>query len=314
MKDRETINLNHLRYFYEVAKAGNMRRAATRIGISQPALSKQIQALEESVGLQLFYRTPQGLRPTADGDLTASYCERLFGHLRDLEAAFAQRRQGSAGRLTIGAVHSIATHLLPDYLRRFRETNKEVRLRITPARSRGVLKALTEHRIDIGLIAEAPPSVGFVWRAFMLTPLVVVTAPDHPFAALTQDGTPMPIAQLNGADMIAFDPPAATRRVVNGYLARRSIVPRVTADCPSIESINELVVKGLGFAILPSHTVETDVANGRLKIIPVANWSLERKLYLVHLAGPPLAPAVQQFADLFPTLDPSASGAAQESS
>lgn len=302
MKDRESINLNHLRYFYEVAKAGNMRRAATRIGISQPALSKQIQALEDSLGLQLFYRTPQGLRPTADGELTASYCERLFGHLRDLEAAFEQRRKGSAGRLTIGAVHSIATHILPDYLRRFRDTNEAVRLRIIPARSRGVLKALSEHRIDIGLIAEEPPSVGFVWHAFMLTPLVVVTAPDHPFAALTKDGLPMPIGNLHKADMVAFDPPAATRRVVAGYLARHGIEPRVTADCWSIESINEFVVKGLGFAILPSHTIETDVANGRLKVIPVADWSLTRKLYLVHLAGPPLAPAVRQFADLFPTL------------
>jgi len=301
MKDRETINLNHLRYFYEVAKAGNMRRAATRIGISQPALSKQIQALEDSLGLQLFYRTPQGLRPTADGDLTASYCERLFGHLRDLESAFEQRRKGSAGRLTIGAVHSIATHILPDYLRRFRDTNDAVRLRIIPARSRGVLKALAEHRIDIGLIAEEPPSLGFVWRAFMVTPLVVVTAVDHRFAKLTADGTPMPMRELHQADMVAFDPPAATRRTVASYLARHAIEPRVTADCLSIESISEYVVKGLGFAILPSHTIEIDVAHGRLKVIPVEGWSLERQLYLVHLAGPPLAPAVAQFAALFPS-------------
>jgi len=302
MKDREPINLNHLRYFYEVAKAGNMRRAATRIGISQPALSKQIQALEDAIGLQLFYRTAQGLRPTADGEVTAAYCERLFGHVKDLEAAFEQRRKGSVGRLTVGAVHSIATHLLPSYLSRYRAANEAVRLRIIPARSRAVLRALAEHKIDIGLIAEEPPSVGYVWRAFMETPLVVVAAPDHALAEASQGGKALPIQALHHADMVAFDPPAATRRTVARYLASQGIEPRVMAECPSIESINEFVVKGLGFAILPTHAVEADLASGRLAIIPIGGWSLARKLYVVHLAGPPLAPAVKQFADLFPTL------------
>lgn len=299
MNDPHQINLNHLRYFYEVARSGNMRRAATRIGISQPALSKQVQALEDTIGLQLFYRTPKGLQPTGDGEVAFSYCERIFGHLRDLDAALDLRRKGSAGRLTIGAVHSIATHLLPGYLKSYRKDYPKVRIKVVTVRSRAVLKALSEHRIDIGLIAEEPAAAEFSWRPFMKTPLVVVASPRHPLAAETG---PIAVDRLHREDMVAFDPPAPTRRVTDRYLAKTGVEPRIIAECPSIDTMIGMVEEDIGFSILPRHCVEREVMSGKLVELPVVDWKLERTLYLVHLAGPPLSPTVRHFADLFHTL------------
>ena len=302
MNDPHHSNLNHLRYFYEVARSGNMRRAATRIGISQPALSKQIQALEDTIGLQLFYRTPKGLQPTADGDVAFSYCERIFGHLRDLEAALDLRRKGSAGRLTIGAVHSISTHLLPGYLKLYRQDYAKVRIKVVTVRSRAVLKALSEHRIDVGLIAEEPAGPEFVWRPFAKTPLVAVASPRHALAQGIAAGSTIPIERLHKEDMIAFDPPAPTRRVTERYLAKAGVEPRIMAECPAIDTMIGMVAEHMGFAVLPHHCVESEVKAGRLIVLPIADWGLERTLYLVHLAGPPLSPTVRHFADLFPTL------------
>ncbi len=299
MNDPHLINLNHLRYFYEVARSGNMRRAATRIGISQPALSKQVQALEDTIGLQLFYRTPKGLQPTADGEVAFSYCERIFGHLRDLEAALDLRRKGSAGRLTIGAVHSISTHLLPGYLKAYRQDFSKVRIKVVTVRSRAVLKALSEHRIDVGLIAEQPSSVEFSWRPFMKTPLVVVASPRHTLATATG---PITVDRLHREDMVAFDQPAPTRRVTDRHLAKLGVEPRIIAECPSIDTMMGMVEEDIGFAILPQHCVDGDVKQGKLVVLPIVDWKLERTLYLVHLAGPPLSPTVRHFADLFPTL------------
>jgi len=301
MYDAHTMNLNHLRYFYEVARAGNMRRAATRIGISQPALSKQIQALEDTIGLQLFYRTPKGLQPTADGAVAYAHCEKIFGHLRDLETSLDARRKGSAGRLTIGAVHSISTAILPHYLRRYRDSYDKVRVKIVTVRSRQVLRALEEHKVDIGLVAEQPPGDQFVWRPFGKTPLVVVASPSSALATAAAAGSISGEA-LHRSDMVAFDPAAPTRRVTDRYLAELGIEPRIMAECPSIDTIKELISEDMGFAVLPSHSVESEVKLGRLVVVPVKDWSLERTLYLVHLSGPPLAPTVRHFADLFPTL------------
>ncbi len=327
MTHRDPINLNHLRYFFEVARAGNMRRAAARIGISQPALSKQIQALEDTVGLQLFFRTPKGLQPTSDGDLAFHHCEPIFGHLRDLELALDARRTGSAGRLTIGVIHSISTHILPAYLARYREALPSMRTRVVAVRSQSVLRALEAHKVDIGLIAEKPPGAQldaqgqptrstretaagkrsalfaseFAWRAFDKAPLVVVAAPKHPLHEAAKVG-PLPASALHHADMVAFDAPAPTRRMTDRYLAKLGVEPRVMSECPSLEAIKEQVVANLGFAVLPAQCVLAEAQSGRLAVIPIQDWALERTLYIVHLAGAPLPPAVQRFADLFPTL------------
>lgn len=297
MYDSHTMNLNHLRYFYEVARAGNMRRAAAKIGISQPALSKQIQALEDTIGLQLFYRTPKGLQPTADGEVAYAHCEKIFGHLRDLELSLEARRTGAAGRLSIGVIHSISTHVLPGFVRRYREAYDKVRIKIMTVRSKAVLHALAEHKVDIGLVAEEPSGEEFTWRAFAKTPLVVVASPKSSLAGRT-----LSVEDLNKVDMVAFDPPAPTRRVTERYLASHGIEPRVMAECASLDTIKELVAADVGFAVLPAPTIELEESAGRLVRVPVKDWSLERTLYLVHLGGPSLAPTVRHFVDLFPTL------------
>jgi DNA-binding transcriptional LysR family regulator len=301
VNDVLSLNLNHLRYFYEVARAGNMRKAAVRIGISQPALSKQIQALEDTIGLQLFYRTPRGLQPTADGEVAFGHCEQIFAHIRDLELALDARRRGAAGRLTVGAIHSVASHILPAYIRRYRDAYPRVRIKITTTRSKGVLKAIDEHRVDVGIIAEAPPEDRFVFHPFRLTPLIVVASADCELARQSRGGE-LPHDALHRADMVAFDPAAPTRRVTDKHLARIGVEPRVMAECPDISTIKELVAAGVGFAILPNHSVESEVAAGRLVAIPIADWRLERTLYLAHAAGASLSPTVRHFAELFPTL------------
>jgi len=302
LDDVLSLNLNHLRYFYEVVRAGNMRKAAIRIGISQPALSKQIQALEDTIGLQLFYRTPRGLRPTGDGDVVFVHCEPIFAHIRDLEIALDARRRGAAGRLVVGAIHTVAHHILPDYVRRYRDAFPRVRIKITTTRSRAVLRALEEHKVDVGIVAELPPPDRFVGQPFRLTPLVVVAAPASDLARAAATG-PIAVDALHRADMVAFDPAAPTRRVSDKYLRSVNVEPRIMAECPDFGTIKELVARGLGFAILPDHTVTTEVRAGHLAIVDVADWSLARTLYLAHVIGTPLSPTVRHFVELFPRLD-----------
>jgi LysR family cyn operon transcriptional activator len=309
----QSLNLNHLRYFYEVARAGNMRRAALRLGVSQPALSKQIQALEDALGLPLFFRTARGLQPTDDGEVVHAHSERIFGHIRELETELDARRRGAAGRLTIGAVHSVAAHLLPPYVARYREAWAMVRLRIHTARSRGVLRALSEHRVDVGLVAEAPRSDGAAGgttlaaedlelRPIRRTPLVIVAAPKSPLG-LAGAGGPIALSALHRADMVAFDPPAPTRRVVERHLAARQVTPRVMAECPDISTLRELVVRGLGFGVVPRDAVETDLTAQRLVEVPVKGWDLSRTIALAHGPLASLSPVVRHFVELFPRLE-----------
>ncbi|MCA9514750.1 MAG: LysR family transcriptional regulator [Myxococcales bacterium] len=299
MTEAYPFNLNHLRYFYEVARAGNMRRAAMLVGISQPALSKQIQALEDSIGLQLFYRSSKGLKPTPDGETVFSHCERVFGHLRDLEEAIELMRSGSAGRVTIGAIYSISTHLLPRYIRQYHELHPKVRFKIVTGRSAQVLQALREHRVDVGFVAGRPEHDDLMAMPVVDNPLVVVVAPGHPIAELAAKG-PVGFDVLHRGDMVAFDEEAPTRQVTDDYLVEHEITPRVMAESPSIEAIKQLVREGIGFAVLPRHCIVDEIECERLVEVPIRGWDLRRYLYAVYLAAPDLPPTVKQFVELIP--------------
>ncbi|TNF23489.1 MAG: LysR family transcriptional regulator [Deltaproteobacteria bacterium] len=301
MNEAFAFNLNHLRYFYEVARSGNMRRAASRIGISQPALSKQIQALEESIGLQLFYRSSRGLQPTPDGEAVFLHCERVFAHLRDLEDAVEALQSGSAGRVTVGATFSIAEYILPEYIRRYHERHPKVRFRLVTARSNDVLRSLREHRVDVAFVAGNPDDESLVATPMGDNRLVVVVGPTHALAGAQGS---VPVDRLHRIDMVAFDEEAPTRKLTERYLDGRDVVPRIMAESPSIETIKRLVREGVGFAVLPFHSVEEEIASGRLEIVDVEGWDLHRLLYAVHLALPALPPTVQNFVDLIPSIDP----------
>lgn len=300
MNEAFAFNLNHLRYFYEVARSGNMRRAASRIGISQPALSKQIQALEESIGLQLFYRSSRGLRPTPDGEAVFLHCERVFAHLRDLEEAVEALQSGSAGRVTVGATFSIAEYILPEYMRRYHERHSKVRFRLVTARSGQVLRSLREHRVDVAFVAGHPDDESLVATPIRDNRLVVVVGGGHELAGTSG---PVPVERLHRINMIAFDEEAPTRKLTERYLDKRDVEPRIMAESPSIETIKRLVREGMGFAVLPLHSVGEDLAAGRLEIVDVAGWDLHRLLYIVHLALAALPPTVQNFVDLIPSIE-----------
>jgi len=303
MSETYPFNLNHLRYFYEVARSANMRRAATRIGISQPALSKQIQALEEAIGLQLFYRSPKGLQPTPDGEVVMAHCERVFGHLRDLEEGIELLRTGSAGRVTVGAIYSVATHLLPAYIRLYHERYPKVRFKIVTVRSSLVLQSLREHRVDVGFVAGLPEDDDFTAVPIAETPLVVVAAPSHPLARQAQESRgALPVTCLHRTNLITFDDEAPTRHLTEAYFDELDISPRVMAESPSIETIKQLIREGVGFAILPRHCVAEEVAADHLAVIDVEGWDLRRVLYVVHLARPSLPPTVKHFVELIPRL------------
>jgi len=292
------LNLNQLRYFYEVAKSRNMKRAAARIGVSQPALSKQVHALEEFLGLQLFYRSSRGMQPTPEGEVVFAHCERVFGHVRDLEEAIDGLRNGSAGRVAIGAVNSIGVHILPLYLRRLRERNPGVQLKLVTARSQQVLQLLREHRVDVGLVAGKPEHDDFVSEEFLSNRLRVVVAPDHPLSKRTRREGSLPADALDGEPMVAFDAEAPTRGITDQALSEFEVEPAIVAESPDIEVIKRMVEVLVGFAVLPEHCIKRELDARTLVALEINGFDVKRDLCVVYRAGSPPQPAVQSFLEL----------------
>lgn len=292
------LNLNQLRYFYEVAKSKNMKRAASRIGVSQPALSKQVHALEEFLGLQLFFRSSRGMQPTPEGEVVYAHCERVFGHVRDLEEAIDGLRNGSAGRVAIGAVNSIGIHILPLYLRRFRERNPGVQLKLVTSKSQQVLQALREHRVDVGLVAGSADGDDLVTEPFLSNRLRVVVAPDHPLSKLSRREGALQPEVLDAEPMVAFDSEAPTRGITDAALRELDVEPNIVAESPDIEVIKRMVEVLVGFAVVPEHCIRRELSARTLVALDIEGFALKRDLCVVYRAGSAPQPAVQSFLDL----------------
>src|SRR5689334_3520995 len=117
------MNINHLAIFHAVAEEGSVSRGASRLHISQPAVSKQLRGLERSLGVALFHRLSKGVQLTEAGALLAGYARNLFTLEREAENALAELRSLERGRLTIGASTTIGNYLLPTVCAAFREAH-----------------------------------------------------------------------------------------------------------------------------------------------------------------------------------------------
>src|SRR5580700_2167879 len=124
------MNLNHLAIFHAVAETRGISLGAERLHISQPAVSKQIQELERSLGTKLFDRIPRGVRLTESGELLAGHARRLFALEAEAETALGELRGLERGRLAVGASLTIGVYLLPDVLAKFHQRYPGIELAV----------------------------------------------------------------------------------------------------------------------------------------------------------------------------------------
>src|ERR1041385_7012094 len=130
------MELRHLRYFVQVAEEQHYRRAAERLRIAQPALSRQIQDLEEEIGFKLFDRLPRGVKLSAAGKLFMEDARRILQQVNEATARAKRVAAGQSGTLRVGFVESVSWHgVVPDSFPQFREPQPDVELQLKPASS-----------------------------------------------------------------------------------------------------------------------------------------------------------------------------------
>src|SRR5215212_6486675 len=143
------INLHHLRLFAAVVQNGGFTRAATKLNLSQPAISKSLSELERQLDTNLLDRGGRTIRLTDAGRMLYARASELFGVERAAEQELRELRGLKRGMLRIAASTTIATYMLPPYLGRFRLRHPGVRIQTTSTNTRSVLRMLLEYRVDI---------------------------------------------------------------------------------------------------------------------------------------------------------------------
>lgn len=272
------INLNHLHYFYEVARHGSFTRAARALLVSQSALSVQIRALETSLGSRLFDRRSGGVVLTEAGRRAFAVAERVFADVDRLVTDFRQSDRVLSGAVTVGTVNSIGIYVLPDLLTAYRSKYPDVRIHIDFRESERVMDQLIQGKTDLAVVPWERSYPELNALPLMRQKLFIVAPPDHPLAR-AETVNPR---DLEAYPFAGYHEGMHTRAMIDALFKRMSIAVHYAVESTNAATIKHMVMAGMGLAFLPETAVAAEIRSGqlvRLEVPPLL-MSQDVTLYL----------------------------------
>ena len=242
--------------FIEVAEAGSFSRAAERLHLSQPAISKRIAALEEQIGQPVFDRVGRQISLTDAGRALLPYARRALQDIEDGRRALTLLSGQVGGRLSIGTSHHIGLHRLPPVLRQFTQQYPDVDLDLHFMDSEVACEAVLAGKLELGIVTlPAQPLPLLTQRPVWPDPLAVMVAPDHPLAQQKK----VKLTDLAAHAAVLPDEQTYTHRIVKRELERHGLVPRIRLATNYLETLKMLVGIGLGWSVLPRSMLDDSV-------------------------------------------------------
>ncbi|WP_250474205.1 LysR family transcriptional regulator [Caballeronia sp. GAFFF1] len=284
------FDLNDLQAFRAVVELGSFRKAAEAVNISQPALSRRIDKLEEALGVRLFERTTRSVTLTTVGRAFAPSAEQL---LDDLDVALLGIRDVSSSRLghvTIACVPSVAYYFLPSAVASFHRRFPRIRVKLFDASANEVLSAVLSGEADFGVSFMGSQESEVDFKVLLQEQFVAACRRDHPLARKKR----VTWNELYEHEYVSVDKTSGNRLLLDQALS--AVSPRAPSVCETrhVTTMLGLVEAGLGVAAVPSMAMP-----GRnhhiLTSVPLVDPVVKRRVGIVRRRGRTLTPAAQEF-------------------
>jgi DNA-binding transcriptional LysR family regulator len=288
------MNLHHLAIFATVAATGSLTASARKLHVSQPALSRELKAFEQRLGVTLFERHAKGMRLTQAGEVLNRYAVRLFELERTAEAAMQEVAGALRGRLTLGASNTIGTYVLPPLLATFRRQRPSVEISLFVGNTEQVSQGVGDMRFMLGFIEGPLHLQGLRSTVFQHDEIMPVAAPNHPLFARPS----VRPEDLCGEPLLMREHGSGTRELIAATLQRQNITPGETMEFGNTEALKRAAVHGGGIAWLPRICMLNELAQGTLRTLPVQELAITRPLMMVEREGAQMEPAAAAFVHL----------------
>ena len=260
-------NLSQYKIFYEVANTGNISKAAKELYISQPAISKSIQKLEESVGCKLFSRSSRGVVLTDEGKLLYEHVSEAFETLTMGEEKLKRSIELGVGHLKIGVSSTLCKYLLLPYLKEFIRQNPHISISISCQSTNDTLKLLEDNKIDIGLIGK-PENLKNIHFDFLEEIEDIFVAAKDYLRNLKARGIQKDHI-LQSSTLMLLDKNNMTRQYIDDYLQENQIIIKDSIDISDMDLLIDFARIGVGVACVIKNFVREDLENGTLVEIPL---------------------------------------------
>jgi len=283
-----------LRYFLEVVRSGSVSEAATRLNVSPSAVSRQVAALEDLLGVPLFDRHPRGMAPSAAGELLAAHARR--GALEaDRVVSDIQALQGShTGLIRVCSSAGFAIEFLPRAMAQFRVRYPGIQFHVRVASPAAVTSAVLNADADVGLTYSRTAERDITVQHRQASPVIAIMRPDHPLARFTS----VTLAQMHAHPIALPERENTVRQLFDIGCSQRGLVFEPALVCNHFETLTHFVLHGGGLSISGEITVRDRVRRGELHAAQIRERGMSARMTEIQtLSGRTLPSSVRLFLE-----------------
>jgi DNA-binding transcriptional LysR family regulator len=278
------MDTRQLAAFCAVVERRSFSQAADRLGVTQPAVSLQVRALEKRLGTQLLDRSGRRVEPTEAGWRLYRGAQRMLALEGQLVAEVAATGEGAlAGDLVLGASTGPAAVAIPVTLAEFQRQNPDVRVFLTVSDTHSVVERVAARELELGIVGAARRHRGVRFEPFFSDQVILACPPSHAFAGRT-----ITLDELREDTLILMQDGAGVRQIVEDALRRQGVRLRdldVRLELGLQESVRRAVEAGYGVTFISRTAVEAELAAGRLAEARVAGLDVTREISLASATG-----------------------------
>ena len=290
-------NLSSYRIFYAVANTGNISKAAKALYISQPAISKSIQKLEENVGVRLFDRSSRGVTLTAEGELLYSHVKSAFEALALGEDKLRRSIELGVGHLTIGVSSTLCKYILLPYLKDFIKKYPHINISISCHSTNHTLKLLEEGKLDVGLIGKPDNLKNIDFYCLREIEDIFVATRDYLHNLKVRGVDRQQI--LQSSTLMLLDKENITRQYIDDYFQSNHIMIQDTIEVSNMDLLIEMSKISLGVGCVVRDFVNQELKAGLLVEIPLGIPIHKREIGFAYNQDVKVSKSLEHFIEFY---------------
>ncbi|MFD2670214.1 selenium metabolism-associated LysR family transcriptional regulator [Marinicrinis sediminis] len=275
------INFHQLHIFYTVAERGSFSSAAQMLHMSQPAVTMQIQSLEDYFGVKLFHRSTKKVVLSEAGKTLMPYAKKSMQIMKDTEQAMASYTESLKGELQLGASLTIGESILPRLLGYFSKQYTHISYKLKVMNTTQIMEEVLNHQLHIGLVEAEIKHPELTVEPVLNDELMLIVPKGHP---LFEQET-VTLEEVLRQPFVLREQGSGTRQVIEEVFMEHGVSPEtlpVVMELGSTGAVKSAVEAGLGVSILSAASVKHEVALDIIRTKPITGMQMRRHFYIIH--------------------------------
>ena len=276
------ITLQQMEVLVSLVEEGSFSLAARKIPLTQPAITKNIKNVEDSLGVSVVNRSNAGISLTPEGKILYDYALRMIQLRDEAKTKIIKLHENVGGNIYIGASTIPATYILPRALSGFIKKHSDIRTYIKTADSNEAMYMVLDNEVEIGFIGMKPLNKKLMAEPLWKDRLVLAVPKLHHWYKKKS----ITLSELLNEKFVIREKGSATRDLFESCLKESKSISlaqfNICSELGSSEAIKEAVIAGLGVSLISIHAVERELSQGLLFEVPISGCTLERNFYLIY--------------------------------